>query len=59
MERAIGIMGIDKVLALRRAAVTLSQLWANWVATKGNRVGAEQDAVRIREKFVLRFLYDQ
>jgi hypothetical protein len=44
MERAIGIMGVDEVLAFGGAAITLPQLWANWVATKCDGVRAEQHA---------------
>ena len=36
MERAIGVVRIDEVLALGRSAITLTQFGANWVTTKGD-----------------------
>jgi hypothetical protein len=59
VERAIGIVSVDEILTFRGAAITLTQLWANWVATQGDGVGAEQHTVRIREKLVLCFLNNQ
>ena len=59
MEGTYGIVRVHKVFAFWCAAITLAQFRADWIAAQGNRIGAQQDSVRISQKLALRLLNHQ